>query len=115
MQVVESRTPPQTVQDSGGRGITHDVLPVQQSRDWDAAMSEAMAHLLTAHALIEEMLPIWPLGNVPLVPIDLASRGVMSALIALDECGIEVWRSSESERVARTPFEGRCPMSCLER
>jgi len=69
-------------------------------------MSETMAYLLSAHASIEEMLPIWPLGNVPLTSIDMASRGVMSALIALDECGIQVWRSLESEKVVRTAAKG---------
>jgi hypothetical protein len=101
MQSTESRITPRTIVESGGCAVTQASFPTVRIRDWDAVMSETMAYLLSAHASIEEMLPIWPLGNVPLTSIDMASRGVMSALIALDECGIEVWRSLESEKVAR--------------
>jgi hypothetical protein len=106
MQQVESRIVPGTVGDTDASRATQEVPPTEQNRDWDVVMSEAMAHLLSAHALIEELLPIWPLGNVPLTSIDMASRGVMSALIALDECGIEVWRSLESEKIAKTSAKG---------
>jgi hypothetical protein len=106
MQRMESRTTPRTVVDSDGSGVTQEMSPTERYRDWDVVMSETMAHLLSAHASIEEMLPIWPLGNVPLTSIDMASRGVMSALFALDECGIQVWRSLESEKIVRTAAKG---------
>jgi hypothetical protein len=106
MQEVESRKAPRTVGDADPSRAAPKASSTEQNRNWDVVMSEAMAHLLSAHALIEELLPIWPLGNVPLTPIDMASRGVMSALIALDECGIEIWRSLESEEIAKNTAKG---------
>jgi hypothetical protein len=73
-------------------------------------MSEAMAHLLSAHAAIDELAPAWPLTCVPLDSLALASRSVDIALRELDERGVEVWREAHSTNGSHRIFGDGWPL-----
>ena len=63
--------------------------------DWDIAMAEITAHLLTAYRGIES-LPVPAVPREALVSFVAASRFLSAALIAIDEGCIAVWSDDAS-------------------
>jgi hypothetical protein len=60
------------------------------SLSWDSLMSDAVAHLLTAHFDIEALVghPLEPVGVA--MSLELASQSVWAALVSLDECSFSL-------------------------
>jgi hypothetical protein len=71
-------------------GVVSDV----ESLVWESEMSDAVAHLASAYAAIQRLDQLSPFGPMAIVPYDLASQSVWTALVSLEEWSLEVWRSS---------------------
>lgn len=64
---------------------------------WAEAMAEVVAHLVTAHSVLGELVPQNPQAPVALGSYDMASQGVSVALVALGECSASAsWSDPES-------------------
>ena len=58
---------------------------------WETVISDAIAHLISAHFEMEKLTdhPFAPTGSA--MPIELASQSVWAALVSLDECSLAFW------------------------
>lgn len=62
--------------------------PTSQSESWESEMSESVAHLVSAYVSVRRLRAVSPWSQLQGVSLDLASQGICTALIALDECGM---------------------------
>jgi hypothetical protein len=71
-------------------GSTSGLVSPVNSSSWDSSMSDAMAHLLSAHFDIEALVghPLEPEGVA--MSLELASQSVWAALVSLDECSFSL-------------------------
>ena len=78
---------------------TPRVLPT-----WETVISDAMAHLISAHFEMEKLTdhPFAPTGSA--MPIELASQSVWAALVSLDECSLAFWNDHAGAEPALEPF-----------
>lgn len=71
---------------------------------WETVISDATAHLISAHFEMEKLTghPFAPTGSA--MPIELASQSVWAALVSLDECSLAFWNDRAGEEPALKRF-----------
>ena len=71
---------------------------------WETVISDAIAHLISAHFEIEKLAdhPLAPTGSA--VPMELASQSVWAALVSLDECSLAFWNDRAGVQPALESF-----------
>ena len=73
-------------------------------QNWETVISDAIAHLISAHFEMEKLTdhPFAPTGSA--MPIELASQSVWAALVSLDECSLAFWNDHAGAEPALEPF-----------
>ena len=71
---------------------------------WETVISDAVAHLISAHFEIEKLAdhPLAPVGSA--MPMELASQSVWAALVSLDECSRAFWNDHPGVEPALESF-----------
>jgi hypothetical protein len=78
---------------------------VAESGAWVKWLSDVTQHLVHAYDLISRVEASCPDAFVGAMPLDLASRGICTALVSLDDCALVVWDADNLNQpcVARQP------------
>ena len=72
-----------------------------QSESWESEISESVAFLVSAYASVRRLRTLG-LGDEPVgVSVDLASQSIWTALVALDEYGMNVFEGTRSGGTSR--------------
>ena len=77
-----------------------------QSESWESEISESVAFLVSAYASVRRLRTLG-LGDEPVgVSVDLASQSIWTALVALDEYGMNVFEGTRTLSRSLLKFSG---------